>query len=122
MKKYIFTENQIKTIINNQIQEQAGTFQFDQVQAINSGSEEFLKQKGIQGVDLTDKIKKYQKMIGCEQTGHMMDCVDVMRTKFRKDFIVWKNLIHKNKPLMDKIGGWISKKLFGVEVDPNEIY
>lgn len=122
MKKYIFTESQLKKIIDNQLQEQAGTFNFDQKLAIDNGSIDFLKMKGIGGVDLTDKIKKYQKMIGCEETGHMMDCIDVMYTKHRKDFDLWKNLIYKNKPIIDKVGSWLSKKLFGFKDDPKSIY
>lgn len=125
MKKYIFTENQIKKIIDNQINEQSGTFYGDEIAAINSGSEEFLKLKGINGIDLTDKIKKYQKMIGCEQTGHMLDCVDLMKTKYRKDFIMWKNSIQKNKPFLDKAGDAVKNtlmKIFGIQPNPDEIY
>ena len=87
MKKYIFTESQIKKIIDNQIQEQSGTFAFDQIQAINAGSEEFLNMKKIQGKDLTDKIKKYQMSIGCEVTGHMLDSIECMKQKNKK---IWK--------------------------------
>lgn len=126
MKKYIFTESQIKKIISNQIQEQ--TFADDQRAAINFGSMDFLKSKGIIGKDLTEKIMKYQRMIGCEETGHMMDCVDVMykhsqntQSKFRQDFGSWKKSIQSNKPIYDKIGDWLTG-LFGVKKDPKSIY
>ena len=55
MKKYIFTESQIKKIIDNQINEQTTEERI----LINAGSEEFLNMKKIQGKDLTEKIKKY---------------------------------------------------------------
>ena len=88
MKKYIFTESQIKKIIDSQIQEQAGTFEFDQRQAINRGSEEFLTNiKKIQGRDLTEKIKKYQMSIGCEVTGHMLDSIDCIKQKTVKKLL-----------------------------------
>lgn len=126
MKKYIFTESQIKKIIDNQINEQ--TFADDQRAAINFGSMEFLKIKGISGKDLTDKIMKYQKMIGCEETGHMMDCVEIMykhsqnpKSPFRQDLANWKKSIQSNKPIYDKVGDWLSG-LFGVKKDPKSIY
>ena len=118
MKKYIFTESQIKKIINNQIKEQAGTIGFDEKEAINSGSVDFLRAKGIQGKDLTQKIMIYQKSIKCEPTGHMMDCIDKMPPK---DFDLWKSYIQKNKPIYDKIGDWL-KKGFGVKKDPKQLY
>lgn len=122
MKKYIFTESQMKKIVDHLIKEQSSaTFDIDQKMAINSGSQEFLKQKGIVGADLTEKIKKYQKSIGCNDTGHMMDCLDIMFNKHRKDFDLWKSLIHKNKPIYDKIGSWLSKFL-GSKEDPKAIY
>lgn len=126
MRKYIFTESQMKKIINNQIQEQ--TFADDQRAAINFGSMEFLKSKGISGKDLTEKIMKYQKMIGCEETGHMMDCVEIMykhsqnpKSPFRQDLNNWKKSIQSNKPIYDKVGDWLSG-LFGVKKDPKSIY
>lgn len=122
MKKYIFTESQIKKIIDSQIQEQAGTFEFDQRQAINRGSEEFLTNiKKIQGRDLTEKIKKYQMSIGCEVTGHMLDSIDCIKQKNRKDFILLRDSISKNKPITDKIGPFFAK-LFGFKSDPEAIY
>lgn len=122
MKKYIFTESQVKKIIDTQIQEQSGTFHADQIEAINSGSEEFLtKIKKIQGKDLTEKIKKYQMSIGCEVTGHMLDTIDCMKQKSRKDFILLRDIISKNKPFIDKFGTLVSK-LFGVKPNPEEIY
>jgi hypothetical protein len=67
MKKYIFTESQIKKIIDNQITEnkhlQEQTFHDDQMQAINAGTKAFLDAKKIQGKDLTDRIKQYQLTI-----------------------------------------------------------
>lgn len=121
MRKYIFTESQIKNVIDSMITEQPGTFDFDEKVAINTGSKEFLDKKGIKGTDLTDRIKKYQTLIGCEDTGHMMDCLDTMYNKHRKDFEQWKLLIQKNKPLFDKIGDWF-KRGFGVKQDPKSIY
>jgi hypothetical protein len=125
MKKYIFTESQIKKIVDNEINNQINEQSEDERLTINYGSQDFLKQKGIQGKDLTEKIMKYQKMIGCEQTGHMMDCIDIMYSKYRKDFDLWKSLIYKNKSIIDKIGdkigGWLSK-MAGVKPDPKSIY
>ena len=118
MKKYIFTESQLKNIIDNQVNEQAGTFAFDERHAINNGSIEFLNVKGIQGKDLTDRIIKYQKLIRCEPTGHMSDCVDKMPPK---DFQLWKSYIQKNKPLLDKVGDWF-KRGIGIKGDPKAIY
>lgn len=114
MKKYIFTESQIRRIIDTQINEQ---LDIDTKVAINTASDEFLTKKGIKGKDLTEKILKYQRMIGCSETGHMMDCIDTMYEKNRKDFIEWKNLIQKNKPLIDKFGD-----LFFKNKDPKAIY
>lgn len=116
MKKYIFTESQIKKIVNNQILEQSG-----EIQAINSGSIEFLNKKGIPGSSLTEKIKNYQKSIRCDDTGHMLDCVETMRTNFPKDFALWKSYIAKNKPLFDWLMDKI-KKGFGVKDDPKSFY
>ncbi len=121
MKKYIFTESQIKKIIDNTLMEQPGTYEFDRRLAINRGSEDFLNSKKITGMDLTEKIKKYQKSIGCAETGHMMDCLDVMFNKHRKDFDMWKSMIQKNKPLMDKIGDWLSST-FGFKGNPKSVY
>lgn len=127
MKKYIFTETQMKKIVNHLINEQKGTFSADEKEAIDSGSREFLQSKKIVGVDLTDKIKKYQKMIGCEITGHMMDCIDKMyehsknpKSPYKDDLESWKKSIQSNKPILDVIGGWFSS-LFG-EKDPKQIY
>ena len=113
MKKYIFTENQIKKIIDSQITEnknlQEQTWLDDQKVAINSGTKEFLDAKKIQGKDLTDRIKKYQLSIpNCEPTGHMMDCKDMMP---QSDKELWKSLINKNKPFYDKASDWFSKML-----------
>ena len=126
MRKYIFTESQMKKIISNQIQEQ--TFADDQKTAINFGSMDFLKSKGISGNDLTEKIMKYQKMIGCEETGHMMDCVELMykhsqnpKSPYRQDLSIWKKSIQSNKPIYDRVGDWLTG-LFGVKKDPKSIY
>ena len=121
MTKYIFTESQVKKIIDNQLNEQPGTFAFDQKAARDSGSLDFLNQTGIKGVDLTDRIKTYQKMIGCDQTGHMMDCIDIMYTKYPKEFNLWKEKISSNKPIFD----WLAEKIrrgFGIKSDPKAIY
>lgn len=123
MKKYIFTESQIKKIIDNQVQEQ--TIIDDERAAINSASEQFLNLKGIKGVDLTNKIKNYQKMIGCEQTGHMMDCIDVMYNKHNGDFKKWKELIYKNQGPLSKLGinlGRLINKILGNKEDDKSIY
>jgi hypothetical protein len=101
MKKYIFTESQIKKIIDNQIQEQ--TFVDDERAAINAGTKALMDMKKIQGVDLTDRIKKYQKSIGCEETGHMLDCKDKM-PKSDKD--MWEKYIYKNQSIFDKALRW----------------
>ena len=112
MKKYIFTESQIKKIIDSQItgtQEiQEQTMVDDQKAAINAGTKAFLDVKKIMGVDLTSRIVKYQKSIGCEPTGHMMDC----RGKLpENDKNLWQSLINKNKPFYDKASDWFSKML-----------
>jgi hypothetical protein len=113
MKKYIFTESQIKKIIDSQITEnknlQEQTFQDDQTQAINAGTKSFLDAKKIQGADLTSRIKQYQLSIpNCKPTGHMMDCRDMMP---QSDKELWKSLINKNKPFYDKASDWFSKML-----------
>ena len=103
MKKYIFTESQIKKIIDNQINESKNikeqTFIDDEKAAINAGTKALMDMKKIQGVDLTDRIKKYQKLIGCEPTGHMMDCKDKMP---QSDKDMWENYIYKNQSIFDK--------------------
>ena len=109
MKKYIFTESQIKKIVNQVLSEQPGTMDFDQKVAINTATKEFLDKKGIKGKDLTERIKIYQKSIGCEETGHMMDCKDKLPEKDRK---IWQDLINSNKPIYDKIFDWL--KVFGL--------
>ena len=62
MKKYIFTESQIKKIIDNQITEnkdlQEQTMVNDETAAINAGTKAFLDIKKVQGVNLTDRINK----------------------------------------------------------------
>jgi hypothetical protein len=112
MKKYIFTESQIKKIINNQITEnkhlQEGDIDMDQKAAINAGTKSFLDAKKIMGVDLTDRIMKYQKSIGCEPTGHMMDCQGKLPQNDKK---LWQSLINKNKPLYDKALDWFNRML-----------
>jgi len=110
MKKYIFTESQIKKIIDSQITEsqdlQEQTWIDDQKQAINAGTKEFLDAKKIQGKDLTERIKQYQLSIpNCKPTGHMMDCKDMLPESDRK---LWKSLVHKNKPFYDKASDWFS--------------
>lgn len=126
MKKYVFTEAQVKRIIDQLITEKQTlnedvTFNDEEKIAINSGSEQFLNSKGFKGKDLTEKIMKYQKSIGCEETGHMIDCVDTMYNKHKKDFDLWKTYIRKNKPLIDKIADWLGAG-FGVKQDPKSIY
>jgi hypothetical protein len=112
MKKYIFTENQIKKIIDSQMTEntklQEQTMVDDQKAAINAGTKSFLDAKKVMGADLTDRIIKYQKSIRCEPTGHMMDCKDMMP---QSDKELWKSLINKNKPFYDKASDWFSKML-----------
>jgi hypothetical protein len=112
MKKYIFTENQIKKIIDTQINEstklQEGDMDMDQKAAINAGTKSFLDAKKIMGVDLTDRIKKYQKSIGCEPTGHMMDCQGKLPQNDKK---LWQSLINKNKPVYDKALDWFNRML-----------
>ncbi len=117
MKKYIFTESQIKKIIDNQINEQTTEERI----LINAGSEEFLNMKKIQGKDLTEKIKKYQMSIGCEQTGHMLDSIECIKQKNKKDFILLRDTIRKNRSIFDKIPIFIGK-LFGYKEDPESIF
>jgi hypothetical protein len=113
MKKYIFTESQIKKIIDNQVIESKNieeqTFIDDEKAAINAGTKAFMDMKKIQGIDLTDRIKKYQKLIGCEQTGHMMDCKDNMP---QSDKDLWQQYIYKNQSIFDKAMRWF-KHFFG---------
>ena len=113
MKKYIFTESQIKKIIDNQITEskdlQEQTFVDAEKDAINAGIKAFLDAKKIQGKDLTDRIKKYQLSIpNCEPTGHMMDCKDMLPESDRK---LWQSLINKNKPWYDRGFDWFNRML-----------
>jgi hypothetical protein len=113
MKKYIFTESQIKKIIDNQITEnkhlQEQTFHDDQMQAINAGTKAFLDAKKIQGKDLTDRIKQYQLTIpNCEPTGHMMDCQGKLPENDKK---LWLSLVNKNKPMFDKALDWFNRML-----------
>jgi|LauGreDrversion4_2_1035121.scaffolds.fasta_scaffold23481_5 hypothetical protein len=110
--KYIFTESQVKKIIDNQITEnnnlQEQDMVNDQKSAINAGTKSFLDAKKIMGVDLTDRIMKYQKSIGCEPTGHMMDCQGKLPQNDKK---LWQSLINKNKPLYDKALDWFNRML-----------
>jgi hypothetical protein len=108
MKKYIFTESQIKKIVNSVLNEQPGTMSFDQKVAINDATKEFLDKKGIKGLDLTERIKIYQKSIRCEETGHMMDCKDMMPKEDKK---IWQDYINKNKPIYDKAADWFNRML-----------
>jgi len=121
MKKYIFTESQVKKIIDNQLNEQP----IEDRITIDQGSIEFLDKKGIKGAKLSDRIMTYQKMIGCEQTGHMMDCKDIMYSKYRNDFNLWKNCISNNKSIIAKMGDGVYdflQRLFGNKPNPKEIY
>jgi hypothetical protein len=110
--KYIFTESQVKKIIDNQITEskdlQEQDIVNDQKSAINAGTKSFLDAKKVMGVDLTDRIMKYQKSIGCEPTGHMMDCQGKLPQNDKK---LWQSLINKNKPLYDKALDWFNRML-----------
>ena len=110
--KYIFTESQVKKIIDNQITEnknlQEQDMVNDQKSAINDGTKSFLDAKKIMGVDLTDRIMKYQKSIGCQPTGHMMDCQGKLPQNDKK---LWQSLINKNKPLYDKALDWFNRML-----------
>ena len=112
MKKYIFTENQIKKIIDNQVNEskdlQEQSMLDDQKIAINSGTKAFLDAKKIMGVDLTNRIMKYQKSIGCQTTGHMMDCQGKLPENDKR---LWQSLINKNKPFYDKALDWFNSML-----------
>jgi hypothetical protein len=110
MKKYIFTESQIKKILNTVILEQ--TIESDEKAAINAGTKAFLDKKGIKGLDLTSRIETYQKSIGVEQTGHMLDCADKIPINDKK---MWKSLIDQNKPFYDKAADWFKRVLkFGM--------
>ena len=113
MKKYIFTESQIKKIIDNQIVEsenlQEQTWLDDEKQAVNAGTKSFLDMKKVQGIDLTDRIKKYQQSIGCPPTGHIMDCKDKLP---QKDKEMWQNYIYQNQSIFDKAIRWF-KHFFG---------
>jgi hypothetical protein len=106
MKKYIFTESQFKKIINHQINEQ--TMEQDQKAAIDAGTKAFLDAKKIQGKNLTDRIMKYQSSIGCDMTGHMLDCQGRIPENDKK---LWKSLIDKNKPFYDKVMDWFDHVL-----------
>lgn len=113
MKKYIFTESQIKKIIDNQIyesiqlNEQPGTMLGDQKAAIDAGTRDFLTNvKHIQGTDLTNMIMQYQKSIGMGPTGHMTDCGTLMP---KADRDAWAAHIDQNKPIYDKISDWLHK-------------
>jgi hypothetical protein len=111
--KYIFTESQVKKIIDNQITEnknlQEGDFSRDQIEAINAGTKAFLDAKRIKGKDLTDRIKQYQLSIpNCQPTGHMLDCQDMLPESDRK---LWQSLINKNKPFYDKAFDWFNRML-----------
>jgi hypothetical protein len=111
--KYIFTENQVKKIIDNQITEsknlQEGDFSRDQIEAINAGTKAFLDAKRIIGKDLTDRIKQYQLTIpNCKPTGRMLDCQDMLPESDRK---LWQSLINKNKPFYDKAFDWFNRML-----------
>jgi len=111
--KYIFTESQVKKIIDNQIIEsknlQEQTFMDDQNQAINAGTKAFLDDKKIQGKDLTDRIKQYQLSIpNCKPTGHMLDCKGMLPESDRK---LWQSLVNQNKPFYDKASDWFSSML-----------
>jgi hypothetical protein len=110
--KYIFTESQVKKIIDNQITKnknlQEQDMVNDQKSAINDGTKSFLDAKKIMGVDLTDRIMKYQKSIGCQPTGHMMDCQGKLPQNDKK---LWQSLINKNKPLYDKALDWFNRML-----------
>lgn len=113
MKKYIFTESQVKKIIDNQVIEskniQEQTFSADQTQAINAGTKAFLDAKKIQGKDLTDRIMRYQSSIpNCQPTGHMMDCKDTLPAPDKK---LWQSLINQNKPFYDKASDWFNRML-----------
>jgi len=104
MKKFIFTESQIKKVIDNIIQEQ--DMVADQKTAIDAGTKQFLDIKKIQGPDLTSRIMIYQKMIGQPQTGHILD------SKLPDtDKSIWQSMINKNKPFydraMDILHNWI---------------
>jgi hypothetical protein len=107
MKKYIFTESQVKKIIDNQVIEskniQEQTMLDDEKAAINAGTKALMDMKKIQGVDLTERIKKYQKLIGCEPTGHMMDCKDKMP---QSDKDMWQKYIYQNQSIFDKAIRW----------------
>jgi len=112
MKKYIFTESQIKKIIDTQINEsqqlQESDFSRDQIEAINTGTKSFLDAKKIMGSDLTNRIMKYQKSIGCEPTGHMLDCKGKLPESDKK---LWQSLVDKNKPFYDKAADWFNRML-----------
>lgn len=86
----------MRKIIDSVITEQ--DFNQDEIAAINAGTKAFLDKKGIQGSDLTTRIKMYQKSIGQDQTGHMLD------SKIpEQDKSIWQKLINANKSIFDKV-------------------
>ena len=119
MKKYIFTESQVKKIIDSQISEQKYSVPVtpeDKVR-FNDASEKFLDMKKIQGRDLTEKIKRYQQSIGCEVTGHILDSIDCIKQKNQKDFILLRDAIRSNRTIFAKGALWLGQ-LFGYKEDP----
>ena len=96
----------MKNILDNIIQEQ--TMADDQTAAINAATKLFLDKKGIKGLNLTEQIKIYQKSIGCEPTGHMLDCANKIPLKDKQ---MWQSLIDQNKPLGDKIFDWLHRMI-----------
>ena len=108
MKKFIFTESQIKKIVAATLNEQQN-FADDEKMAIDAGTKAFLDAKRIQGANLSDRIRKYQLSIpNCKPTGHMLDCKGMLPEQDRK---LWQSLINKNKPLFDKALDWFNVML-----------
>jgi hypothetical protein len=51
----------------------------------------------------------------------MLDSIECIKQKNRKDFILLRDTIRKNRSILDKIPGFIGK-LFGYKEDPESIF
>jgi peptidoglycan hydrolase-like protein with peptidoglycan-binding domain len=102
MKKIIFTESQIKGLLNRLITEDEETLNF------NKAIQCFLKLKfkinlnidGIMGQQTTPYIQKYQGILGIDQDGIWGDETErIMKLKFPNDFNLFKQCKRKFVPL-----------------------